>query len=61
MSVIGKKLNAIPSTLGDDNNKQSMKVITPDDVLCLTKIADDYLCSAGKGKKKSIVKKNEIE
>lgn len=55
MSVIGKKLNPIQSSggHGDENtttttttNSQPSK-ITPDYVLGLTAITDDYLCSSG--------------
>lgn len=52
MSVIGKKLNPIQASggHGDENtapaNNQPLK-ITPDDVLRLTTISDDYLCSSG--------------
>lgn len=52
MSVIGKKLNPIQASggHGDENttttNSQASK-ITPDDVLRLTTITDDYLCSSG--------------
>lgn len=54
MSVIGKKLNPIQASggHGDENttttttNNQPSK-ITPEDVLRLTKITDDYLCSSG--------------
>lgn len=55
MSVIGKKLNPIQASggHGDENtvpaNNQTSK-ITPDDVLRLTTITDDYLCSSGAGK-----------
>lgn len=59
MSVIGKKLNPIQSSGGGNNavshnndddssgNKQSTQSITPDDVLSLTKIAEEYMCSPG--------------
>lgn len=59
MSVIGKKLNPIQSSGGgnsavshnndDDSsgNNQSTQSITPDDVLSLTKIAEEYMCSPG--------------
>lgn len=52
MSVIGKKLNPIQASggHGDENtttaNSQPSK-ITPDHVLGLTTITDDYLCSSG--------------
>lgn len=52
MSVIGKKLTPIQASggHGDENtapaNNQPSK-ITPDDVLRLTTITDDYLCSSG--------------
>lgn len=52
MSVIGKKLNPIQSGggHGDENtsttNSQPSSV-TPDDVLRLTTITEDYLCSSG--------------
>lgn len=52
MSVIGKKLTPIQSSggHGDENttttNSQPSK-ITPDDVLGLNSITDDYLCSSG--------------
>lgn len=52
MSVIGKKLNQIQASggHGDENsttaNSQPAK-ITPDHVLGLTTITDDYLCSSG--------------
>lgn len=62
MSIIGKKLNPIQSSGGgntesgnentdDDitnqNQIKNSKVITPEDVLSLTKIADEYLCRPG--------------
>lgn len=63
MSVIGKKLNPIQSSGGggntgsgndktdediaNQNQIKNSKVITPDDVLGLTKIADEYFCSPG--------------
>lgn len=58
MNVIGKKLNPIQSsgggnsTVGHNNddgsgNNQSTQSITPDDVLSLSKIADEYMCSPG--------------
>lgn len=55
MSVIGKKLNPIQSSGGsvshsnDDgsSNSQPTQSITPDGVLSLTKIADEYMCSPG--------------
>lgn len=59
MSVIGKKLNPIQASggHGDENttpsNNQSSK-ITPDDVLRLTTITDDYLCCSGCYKQKII-------
>lgn len=55
MSVIGKKLTPIQASGGggghsDENtaptNDQPSK-ITPDDILRLTTITDDYLCSSG--------------
>lgn len=52
MSVIGKKLNPIQASggHGDESttpdNSQPSK-ITPDDILRLTSISDDYLCSSG--------------
>lgn len=52
MNVVGKKLNPIQTSdgYGDDNhviaNNQSSKV-TPEDVLQLKTITDDYLCSSG--------------
>lgn len=56
MSVVGKQLNSIQSSgHGDDasnkvndTEKNANTCITPDEVLRLTSIADDYLCSAGK-------------
>lgn len=48
MSVIGKKLNPIQSNLNEDSNNHSEKSISPDEVLRLSKIAEDYLCSPGK-------------
>lgn len=52
MSVIGKKLNPIQSSGGnsvshgdDTTNNQSIKSIAPDDVLCLSKIAEEYMCN----------------
>lgn len=39
MSVISKKINTLYQTT------QQQKTITPDDVLRLTKISDDYLCA----------------
>lgn len=55
MSLLRKKLNSIQASDGqticqtDDNNDQTTKrIITPNDVLLLTKIADDYLCNPGK-------------
>lgn len=55
MSVIGKKLNPIQSsghsddtTTARSNNKENLATITPDEVLRLTSIADDYLCRPGK-------------
>lgn len=49
MSVIGKKLNPIQASGGHTtptNNDEPSK-ITPDDILRLTTITDDYLCSSG--------------
>lgn len=49
MSVIGKKLNPIQSggpRESNANNQQPQRLqMTPDDVLHLNKIADEYLCS----------------
>lgn len=50
MSVIGKKLNPIPSggpreTNTNNSQQQRLQMPTPDDVLHLNKIADEYLCS----------------
>lgn len=47
MSVIGKKLNAIQSggLRGGDQNSTPQRLPTPDDVLHLNKIAEEYLCS----------------
>lgn len=53
MSVIGKKLNPIQASGGHGDetttttNTQPSKIVTPDDVLRLTTITDDYLCSSG--------------
>lgn len=51
MSIIGKKLNSTIQSSGanvghnDDSTNQSKRVITPDEVLRLNKIADEYMCS----------------
>lgn len=54
MSIIRKKLNPIQANDGsnnicqtDDNSGQNTSNITPNDVLLMTKIADDYLCGPG--------------
>lgn len=53
MSVIGKKLNPIQSSTVSHNNddgnsnSQSTQSISPDDVLSLTKITEEYMCSPG--------------
>lgn len=52
MSVIGKKLNPLQASggHGEENNSTSNNQpskITPEDVLRLTTITDDYLCSSG--------------
>ncbi len=48
MSLIGKKLN--PQLRSEESESDSMKskgdIITPEDIFNLTKIADDYLCTA---------------
>lgn len=51
MSVIGKKLNPIQSggpreTNANNTAPQRLQMPTPDDVLHLNKIADEYLCSS---------------
>lgn len=54
MSLLRKKLNSIQGNDGqnicqaDDNNDQTKSNISPNDVLLLTKITDEYLCSPGK-------------
>lgn len=46
MSVIGKKINPIQSGQGPlDTSASPECIITPDDVLRLNKITDDYLCT----------------
>lgn len=47
MSVLGKKLNPLQSGGPRDSttNNQPLECTTPDDVLHLTKITEDYLCS----------------
>lgn len=59
MSVIGKKLNPIQSSgannvgHGDDNNQSPTNdqappaIVTPDDVLQMKNIADEYFCRPG--------------
>lgn len=47
MSIVGKQLNSLPSnniSVTVDNEK-ALCTITPDDVLRLNKISEDYLCS----------------
>jgi protein unc-119 len=52
MSVIGKKLlqsetnNPPDTSLQPDDEEQSQRKITPEDVLRLNKISDDYLCAS---------------
>lgn len=43
MSVIGKKLNPIQPRESNANSQQQQR--TPDEILHLNKIADEYLCS----------------
>lgn len=71
MSVIGKKLNPIQSSGGGGNstvshnnddgssNSQPTQSITPDGVLSLTKIAEEYMCSPGIYLQLEIKKKNK--
>lgn len=53
MSVVGKQLNAIQSGgHGDDasnkvNSTEKQATISPDHVLRLQAISDDYLCAPG--------------
>lgn len=54
MSVVGKQLNSVQSSgHGDDvsnkvHNTEKKPTVTPDEVLRLTAISEDYLCSPGK-------------
>lgn len=50
MSVIGKQLNPIQSgttsvEVEENSSRNVQGVVSPDDVLRLTKISEDYLCS----------------
>lgn len=55
MSLLRKKMNSMQGGDGQNNicqtdksNDETRSVITPNDVLAFTKIADDYLCDPGR-------------